>query len=65
MKELEFTFESDALAGLFVERLKFYLAVDGVHAGTRVSVKIVDDEKKISDIERLARGSYASFSASR
>ena len=62
---MEFSFESDALAELFVERLKFYLSVEGTQSGTRVTLIVaIDDEKKISDIERLARGSYASFTAS-
>jgi len=59
MKELTFTFESETLAQLFADRLKLYLKLQPLLVDIHVSV--ITPEEKIPEIERLARGSYASF----
>jgi hypothetical protein len=59
VKELTFTFESETLASLFAERLKLYLKLNPLIVDIHVSV--ITPEDRIPEIERLARGSYASF----
>lgn len=59
MKELTFTFESDTLAQLFADRLRLYLKLQSTRDDIHVSV--IAHEYQVSEIERLARGSYASF----
>jgi len=58
-KELTFTFESEILAQLFVDRLKLYMKLEPLRVDIHVSVVV--NTSRIPELERLARGSYASF----
>jgi len=59
VKELTFTFESDTLASLFSDRLRLYLRLDCKRDD--IHVTLMAHEIQVPEIERLARGSYASF----
>jgi hypothetical protein len=60
---LTFTFESEVLAELFIARLMLYLSLDGTREGHVVMVT-PREERQVAEVERLARGSYASFNGS-
>jgi len=58
---LTFDFESEALAGLFVDRIALYLKdVTAIREGCRVIVTAEDAQ--VDEVRRLARVSYGSWS---
>ena len=60
VRKLIFTFESEELAKLFAQRLRLYLKLESTREH-EIQVTVEVPEIAEPQVERLARGSYASF----